>query len=253
MTCDTKVSLKFSPTESPRRTVDGIFSSWGCAPRSQVHYMLGREMTVRTDTTSDMHVLGVLHGDPTLRVVIDHFRRTEGVIRLGTEARQIVAEPNAGGASVVSEAISAEYVCRRFNATDVMTEMRIPYFSPHWKKVDYLATIFGRRVGVSVTRAMGFPTADDFTFEDAARLCLKKLNGLVVARSGISPSVGYEASILHCWCQDARIAELMELAFAVMVAEAEDEVRCSYDNIVVLLTIARNTHEIFTEDFSCIA
>lgn len=217
-----------------------------------IHYMLGRDMAVHTTTIGDIQVQGCLKGNSTIRIVIDKFQQMNQVFTLGREAKQILEEPNAGGASIVSEALSAEYMVRRFNATEVMTEMRIPYFSPDWKKVDYLTTIYNERVGVSVTRAMGYPTPDLFTEEDAARLCRKKLTGLVVARSGIVPSVGYSRSILHCWCQDHRIAHLMATAFQEFLTNAEEEEAMSYNNIIVLLTVAENTSEIFTEDFACL-
>ena len=187
-----------------------------------------------------------------MRVVVDYFERLHDVITLGVDAHQIVDEPNAGGASVVSEALSAEYMCRMFNATGVVTEMQIPYFSPHWKKVDYLITIHNERVGVSVTRAMGYPTPAAFTTEDAERLCRKKLNGLVIARAGIVPTVGYCRSILHCWCQTDRIAHLMANAFEAFVDEADNDQKASFDNIVVLLTVAEKTTHIFTENFGCL-
>lgn len=220
--------------------------------RANIHYVFGNEMTVHTTTAADMQVRGALRGCPQMRVVIDYFERMHDVITLGADAHQIVDEPNAGGASVVSEALSAEYMCRMFNATGVVTEMQIPYFSPHWKKVDYLINIHNERVGVSVTRAMGYPSPGAFTVEDAERLCRKKLNGLVIARAGIVPTVGYCRSILHCWCQTATIAHLMANAFEGFVEEADDDQRASFDNIVVLLTVAEQTTHIFTENFGCL-
>lgn len=233
-----------------------IYGETSAAPcgrrRANIHYMLGDEMAVHTTVTGDIQVQSALKGCPIMRIVIDQFQQLQGVFQLGPDAHQILDEPNAGGASVVSEALSAEYMGRRFGANGVVTEMQIPYFSPDWKKVDYLTTIYNERVGVSVTRAMGFPSPSVFNMEDAVRLCEKKLNGLVVARAGISPSVGYCRSILHCWCQDRRIAELMAEAFRAFIAEADDDARASFENIVVLLTVADKTPEIFTESFGCL-
>lgn len=231
-----------------------IYDEKNYVPRrsSSIHYILGNEMAVHTTTAADIQVQRALRGCPTMRVVVDRFQQLQHVFRLGADAHQIIDEPNAGGASVVSEALSAEYMCRRFNAIGIVTEMQIPYFSPHWKKVDYLTTIYGEMVGVSVTRAMGYPSPDAFTEEDAIRLCRKKLNGLVVARAGIVPSVGYCRSILHCWCQTQQIADLMSASFKQFIAESDEEARASFDNIVVLLTVAGNTPEIFTESFECL-
>ena len=67
-----------------------------------------------------------------------------------------------------------------------------------WKKVDFICSISeGIRIGVSVTRAMGFPSSDDFTQTQAFKLLNKKINGLVIARQGICERQQYDCSILH--------------------------------------------------------
>jgi hypothetical protein len=180
------------------------------------------------------------------------FKMKQQVIICG-EAQKIIDEPNAGGASVVSETLSAEYMCRRFGAMNIVSEMKIQYFFINWKKIDYIATIDDQRVGVSVTRAMGFPTADDFQIEDALRLCYKKLYGLIVARSGISRMFSYDRSILHCFCQSKRIATLMKQSFDELIEndkKSPEDVRLT-GNITIILTVCENMSGIFTEDLTC--
>jgi hypothetical protein len=121
--------------------------------------------------------------------------------------------------------------------------------------VDYLTTLFGMPVGVSVTRAMGFPTVDEFTYEDGLRLLYKKLHGLVIARwvvrrsgmwalpegaltvihpgrrAGVTEVQRFEKSILHCFCQDARVAEIMKASGAAVLErlpESTDPVRSTH-------------------------
>ncbi|CAM9894353.1 unnamed protein product [Discosporangium mesarthrocarpum] len=161
---------------------------------------------------------------------------------LGKDATLVATEPNAGGHSVVSEALSMEYLARRFGARDVITEMAINYWSFNWKKVDFICTLQGHRIGVSVTRAMGYPSPFEFNSTDAERLLHKKLHGLIVARSGISEEQRHLKSILHCWCQDGRIARLMLEAFESMNDDTITE------NVAVLLTIAVELPSIFTDD-----
>jgi hypothetical protein len=187
-------------------------------------------------------------------VVQDTFTRMHNSVMMSYEAQKIIDEPNAGGASAVSEALSAEYMCRRFGAYDIVSEMRIKYFFDNWKKIDYIATIAGERVGVSVTRAMGFPHHSNFTVDDAKRLCYKKLYGLVVARSGISRQFSYGRSILHCFCQTQRIADLMKFTLCELMEEEKgkpEDMRIT-GNISIILTVCTNTAGIFNEDFSCI-
>jgi hypothetical protein len=98
---------------------------------------------------------------------------------LGQDALRVRCESNAGGTSTISESLSVEYFARRFQAKDVVTEMEVEYCSMNWKKVDYICTLYGRRVGVSVTRAMSYPDPDAFSPQAAYRLLHKKLFGLV--------------------------------------------------------------------------
>eukprot|EP00947_MAST-08B_sp_MAST-8B-sp1_P006431 g6431.t1 len=116
----------------------------------------------------------------------------------GAHASRSLFVPNAGGHSVISEAVSIEYMRRTRAALTVALEMEVGYKWSNWAMVDYCARIGGREwVGVSVTRATGFPRACDFDRESADRLLRKKLYGLIVARRGISKRHGYKRSILH--------------------------------------------------------
>jgi hypothetical protein len=175
-------------------------------------------------------------------------------ILMGDEAQKILHEPNAGGASVVSEALSAEYMARRFGARDIVTEMAIQYWFPNWKRIDYIASFFGGRVGVSVTRAMGYPYATDFEMEDAIRLCEKKLNGLVIAKSGISSSCRYERSILHCFCQTEEISNMMLIAFHEMIErDKREHPNCpTLEGSITLILTVCGIDEVYTDDLSCV-
>lgn len=145
--------------------------------------------------------------------------------QLGSEARKVINEPNAGGSSWISEALSVEVLNRCLGACDVVTEMQVEYFFSNCKKVDYVARLPGRsgrrsdRCGVSVTRAMGFPSESNFSLEDANHLLLKKLQGLVVARSCISEAHSFTQSLLHVWCASNRIAELVRQAAETMLSD----------------------------------
>lgn len=173
-----------------------------------------------------------------------------GNVVLGADASRIMNEPNAGGKSTVSEALSMELLQRRFGAHDVLTEMEIVYWNDYWKKVDYIATLKagGHRVGVSVTRAFGWRDSEAFCRDDADRLLAKKLRGLVVARMGLwDDSQVYDRSILHVWCQTQRIADLIWEAFA----DVEDETIKA--NVIVLCTVADTVPQVFSDDASLIA
>eukprot|EP00898_Chlorokybus_atmophyticus_P001083 jgi/Chlat1/1976/Chrsp158S02277 len=153
--------------------------------------------------------------------------------RLGAAACRVAFEPNAGGASAISEALSVEYFMRRFSACNVVPEMEVAYYDSNWKKVDYVCEMFGRRVGVSVTRAMAYPSPHLFDAASARHLLNKKLNGLVIARAGISACHSFSLCVLHVWCETRRIANIMHAEYA-STARALGVI----GDVVVVLTIA---------------
>eukprot|EP00736_Rhodelphis_marinus_P000846 Rmarinus@m.4321 len=132
---------------------------------------------------------------------------------LSPEATCVFQSENAGGSSVVSEALSVEYLIRRYGASDFVGEMEVQYWNESWKKVDYVCTLRGQRTGVSVTRAMGYPDISEFSLDDARRLLRKKLHGLVVARDGVDDEWQYHRSILHIWCASRKAAALVLVAY----------------------------------------
>lgn len=208
-------------------------------------------------------------------IVDDTITKLDKYLKMGIESKKIISEPNAGGSSVVSEALSVEYLCRRIGARDIVPEMEIQYFYSNCKKIDYIATIgttnagkgigttnagsgidikkHPKRVGISVTRAMGYPTPQTFTVEDATRLCYKKLFGLVVARAGVSKKFRYSCSILHVLCQNRAIAQLMRVAFDELIREdryRSKDMQITGD-ITIILTVCHNIPGVFTENFDC--
>lgn len=226
--------------------------------KSEVHRIYD-DFAIRTASNNEISLTQFVWSSRCMqdnpKIIQDKVRRMRYNVAVGDEASKIMNEPNAGGASVVSEALSMELLHRRFGATDVTTEMAIQYWCNNWKKIDYITTIHDTRTGVSVTRAMGYPDASTFTEEDAQRLCYKKLYGLVVARAGISRSCSYDRSILHCFCQDGRIADLMKGAFEKLIEEDDkktDSQASLTGSIMVILTVCSNFPEVFTDDHSCI-
>lgn len=233
--------------------IDGIVVVEAVIPRAYTVHEVYNDFVVRSTGADAAKLRRAVRGEGAnkITVITDILVQMTQQIALGGDAWQVVQEPNAGGASVVSEALSAEYMARRFAATNIVTEMRITYWACNWKKVDYLATMYGERVGVSVTRAMGFPAAEDFTYADARRLIQKKLYGLVIAQAGISPRFAYTRSILHVWCQTLYIAQLMTWAAEELIdIDAARSEPTLAGNIVVICTVCEMTPHVFTEDFN---
>lgn len=128
------------------------------------------------------------------------------------DAKKSLMIDNAGGKSEISEMYSIDYFKHVYGATNTIFETEVSYWF-RYKMVDFICTIDGSRVGVSVARAMGYPTADYFNENIAKKLLHKKLYGLIVARNAVMKSQSFNKSILHIWCQDLRVAQLLEDAY----------------------------------------
>jgi len=141
---------------------------------------------------------------------------------------------NAGGKSVLSEALSMQYFNQILKANNFILEMEIDYWVK-WKMIDYICEINNKRIGVSVTRAMGYPDESSFTEEDAKYLLNKKINGLVLSRNCITKKHCFNKSVLHVWCQSSRIAKILKKIF--MLSNNYD---LPEDSLIILLTISEN-------------
>lgn len=130
------------------------------------------------------------------------------------DALRSLYEENAGGNSLVSEALSIEYFTKYMGATNVSLEMEISYLCNNSNKVDFIfINGSGIRSGVSVTRAMAYPDPRYFTREEAIRLLDKKLRSLISAQSGIDEEVTFSDSYLHIWCQTDHISKIVESVY----------------------------------------
>lgn len=150
---------------------------------------------------------------------------------------------NAGGNSQVSEAYSIDYFCSTgMGGRDVILEKEVKYWIDY-KMVDFICTMGegkGYRVGVSVTRAMGFPSPDCFTYEDALLLITKKVRGLVVARNSVIKSQRFFVSILHVWCQSVGIATMIHKAWDILTNDPNNAIEGLKGSLHLLLTVCPN-------------
>lgn len=116
---------------------------------------------------------------------------------------------NAGGKSNISEMYSIDLFLKRHGGKEFIFEKQVKYWIDY-KMVDFICTIKDERVGVSVTRAMGYPILEEFGEENAKILLNKKINGLVIARNSVIESQNFSRCILHIWCLNNKIAELIQ-------------------------------------------
>ncbi len=117
--------------------------------------------------------------------------------RLSPGAQEILRDGTAGGSSGLSEAISFELLHRCEGAVLIKSETEVIYDDPMSKKTDILVEIDGYKIGVSVTRAVGFPRDDPYTPEQAAPLIARKLSDILESTENVTAADAWRKQILH--------------------------------------------------------
>jgi hypothetical protein len=200
--------------------------------QSQTHYV-DVDFTLSNETKYDIKIKNNIRRDePISAFYWNYFKPLVDFneFKLGTCARKVFAADNAGGNSVISEAMSAEILTRIFGANTVRTEMEVEYSFSNWKIADFTIKLYDKNVGISVTRAFNYISDDNFTIESAEALLNKKITGLVLARNSISERDSFYTSILHVFCRSDRIRKLLHSAYKRL----NNEIR---DNIIILCTV----------------
>jgi len=136
----------------------------------------------------------------------------------------------------LSEAISFEIISALFNAQILRTEKEIEY-APGSKITDYSISLFGKPIGVSVTRAMKFE--GNFTEKDALSLLSKKLTGVNLSTLGVKEEHSWERQILHVFAQKEYIADLLHDALNKVSSDL-------LSDTIIIITVSENAPWIFT-------
>lgn len=101
----------------------------------------------------------------------------DDIDRLSDGAREILADGNAGGSSILSEVFAFELLARCEGATLLKTENEIVY-DVAAKITDMIVAIDDHKVGANPTRAIGFPFDAPYTVEQARAILEKKLGDI---------------------------------------------------------------------------
>ncbi len=113
-----------------------------------------------------------------------------------TEGGQtMLAEGNAGGSSLYSEIFAYELLARCELAPLLKTETEVEYDGPG-AITDLMVEIDGEKIGVSVTRAVGFPFDDPYTVEQARELLEHKLGDILESSGHVSAADRWRKQIL---------------------------------------------------------
>ncbi|XP_035829709.1 AAC-rich mRNA clone AAC4 protein-like [Aplysia californica] len=128
-------------------------------------------------------------------------------------AKRMLKEGNAGGCSIMSEAYSFNLIKQKLliNVELWETETKIQYRNRKGKITDYTINFEKRRFAVQVTRAMYHPKDRSVPVKRLKKEIDKKLKG--IKESSQNASLRWEKQILHVWCQDSTLSEVVEDAF----------------------------------------
>lgn len=126
---------------------------------------------------------------------------------------------NLGGSSLHSEVIAFEVLARCEGASLLATEGEIQYIDDMGTKTDLRVAIDGLAVGVSVTRAVGFPPDDPYTEAQAADLLTGKLEDILASTANVAPSDAWVKQILHVIAYADMHAQSIFAAYAALPPE----------------------------------
>lgn len=155
--------------------------------------------------------------------------------RLTDGGREILADGNENETSILSEVFAYEVLARCEDAALVKTETEIDY-EPMSKKTDLLVEIDGEKIGVSVTRAVGFPRDDPYTVEQATTLLQGKLGDILLSSEGVRDADRWTKQILHVIAYAPGHADSIDAAYQGLDADVRADT-------VVWVTVSNGADE----------
>jgi len=222
-----------------KRRVACAITSASCSDRAPPGVLSpvvpGEDMTILNPNVHSRAISAVLL-DNSRPVLVNqraaNVSLTPGDMRWSPGAQKILSVENAGGDSILSEALSFEIFSRAFGCSLLETEMEVHYFPRGSSIIDYTAVVEEDDiiVGVSVTRCMDAPHRA-MDADGALRLIRKKMRGLLSAEANISKLFAWDRSVLHVLCDTEANADLITAAYAELDAEEKDNV------VVVISTV----------------
>ncbi len=128
--------------------------------------------------------------------------------------KEVFDDGNLNQSSLHSEVIAYEVLARCDMAALLKTEGEVVYDDPMGKKTDLLVELDGLKVGVSVTRAYGFPPDDPYTVAQAESLLTDKLSDIPLSTANVAPEDQWVKQILHVIAYAEMHAESIATAYA---------------------------------------
>jgi hypothetical protein len=174
---------------------------------------------VVTDTVLDAMMPAWFQGELTLG---DRYDDPVDRPRLTLGGVEIILDDNAGGSSLYSEVFAFEWLARCEGATLLKTETEIVY-DIDGKKADLLVELRGRKIGVSVVRAVTFPFGDPYEPLAATTILTRKLDDLAVATTQVSAVDQWSEQAVAALAYDAQHAQVLMDAWEALTPEVRRE------------------------------
>ncbi len=130
---------------------------------------------------------------------------------------EIYTEGNLGGSSLYSEIFAFEVLARCELASLVLTESEVVYVDANGKKTDLVVLISDVPLGVSITRAYGYPPEDPYTLEQAQDLLTSKFEGVQESTDNMAAENAWTKQILHVIAYTEDHADTIEEAYHGML------------------------------------
>jgi len=225
--------------EYVREDKDEDTATAGMTASNASSLILAPGSTIRMSHTESLNMQHALLNEKRSALAVNYLNAPRwAAIKFSEQAQRILDEPNAGGNSEKSEAMSCEIMRLCFGAKLLKTEMGIQYMWGEWsKRTDYLAQIFRRKIGVSVTRA--YKHHGEFTAEDAQVLFYKKLKGVNLSSKDVIAPDTWVKQVLHVFTTESYIGDLLVREYAKLSAELTS-------NTIVLITVAEGANWIMS-------
>jgi hypothetical protein len=126
---------------------------------------------------------------------------------------RMMATPNAGGSSGLSEAFAYEQLARCELAPLLKTETEITYDTAG-KITDLMVEIDGHKIGVSVTRAVAYPFGQPYTLAAATTLLMRKLEDIQASTANVSAADRWSKQVLAYMSWDDQSTAMIDQAWS---------------------------------------
>ncbi len=156
--------------------------------------------------------------------------------QLSAGGQEVYDDGNLGGSSLYSEIFAYEVLYRCELAQLLQTESELVYLDEGGKKTDLRVEIDELSIGVSVTRAYGYPPDDPYTLDQARALLEDKLADVLLSSANVAEEHAWEKQILHVIAYAQEHADSVEEAWVGLEEDLQSDT-------VVLVTVTEGTDE----------